>query len=123
MLTIPSDLPAISPFWYIGTPYSKHPKGIHIAFEDACRASAALVEKGYLVYCPIAHSHPIAIHGNIDPYSHDIWLPVDTPFMQMAGGLLIIQMPSWKDSYGLSEEIKNFEKSNKPIKYLQWKEN
>lgn len=114
------ELAGANGFWYIATPYSKYPRGITNAFEEACRVSAWLIEQGVRVYCPIAHTHPIAIHGNIDPLDHKIWIPVDAPLMQAACGLLVVQMESWEESYGIGIEIQAFRDQDKPVRYLAW---
>lgn len=105
-------------FWYIATPYSKFPGGITAAFEGAAREAAALVKAGVPVYSPIAHTHPVALYGDIDPLDHDIWLPADAPFMEAAKGLIVCQMEGWEHSYGIGEEIKAFEAAGKPIVYM-----
>lgn len=106
-------------FWYLATPYSKYPAGIEEAFRLACRATADLIRAGIRVYSPIAHTHPVAIHGGIDPYDHKIWLPADEPFMAAAGGLIVLKAESWEQSYGIGEEIKAFARVGKPIIYME----
>lgn len=120
LLTELRELQGEHGFWYIATPYSKYPAGIHVAFEDACRASAFLIERGVRVYCPIAHTHPIAMHGNIDPLDHKIWIPVDSPLMHSACGLLVVQMPTWELSYGIGVEVEAFKEQSKPVRYAEW---
>lgn len=107
-------------YMYLATVYSKHPKGIHTAFEDAARAAAWFIERDVCVFCPISHTHPIAIHGEIDPKNHDIWIPMDKPFMQLAKGLIVCKMPNWEESVGINIEINEFKKANKPIFYVNW---
>jgi len=109
-----------SGYWYLATPYSKHPGGLDMAFRHACVAAAHCIRLGRRVYCPIAHSHPIAIHGVIDPYDHDIWLPQDQPFMDGADGIIIVQMPGWEESHGISVEIEVFSRAGKPVEYMAW---
>ena len=105
-------------YWYLATPYSKYPGGIEAAFILACRAAADLIRAGVRVYSPIVHTHPIAIHGGIDPYDHKIWLPAATPFLKAATGLLVLRAESWEQSYGIAEEIKAFDHADKPILYM-----
>lgn len=107
-------------FWYVATPYSKYPRGLDAAFEDACKATASLLRMGINVYSPIAHTHPIAKHGGIDPLDHSIWLPADAPMMDAAEGLIVVKMEGWDESYGISEEIKAFRTAGKPIIYVGW---
>lgn len=105
-------------YYYLASPYSKYEHGIVAAWEDICEQAALLIKAGIPIYSPIAHTHPIAVHGEIDPYAHSIWLPADLPLMQAAEGLIVCMMPGWKESYGISEEIKEFEKAGKPIIYM-----
>jgi hypothetical protein len=105
-------------YWYLASPYSKYPGGLDEAFKEVCRAAASLIRAGVRVYSPIAHTHPIAIHGNIDPYDHGIWLPADEPFMKKASGLIVLRAESWEKSYGISVEIEEFRKAGKPIVYM-----
>jgi len=105
-------------FWYLGTPYSKYPRGIQAAYEDACLQQALLIKAGIPVFCPIAHTHGPAIHGGIDPLDHNIWIPADAPFMQAAKGLIVCKMEGWRDSYGLTVEVDYFINHRKPVFYM-----
>jgi hypothetical protein len=105
-------------YWYLASPYSKYAEGIEAAWQHVCEDAALLIRNGVPVYSPIAHTHPIAVHGNIDPYAHDIWLPADEPLMQAAKGLIVDRMQGWEDSYGISVEIAAFTKAGKPIIYM-----
>lgn len=105
---------------YLATPYSRHPAGMECAHHQACRAAGELIRRGARVYSPIAHSHPIALHGGLDPLDHAIWLPQDQAMMDASDELWIVQMPGWDDSYGIEQERKAFQAAGKPIKYLTW---
>jgi hypothetical protein len=107
-------------YWYVASPYSKYPLGTRRAYQDVCEAAAWLLKQGVHVFCPIAHSHPISTYGGIDPESHDIWLPADKPFMDAAVGLIICEMESWEDSYGVGFEIDEFYKAAKPVIFMAW---
>lgn len=106
-------------YWYLGTPYTKYPDGIWKAYEHASRQAGVLVKAGIPVFCPIAHSHPIAIHGDIDPADHDIWLPADRPMMDGAKGLIVCKLPTWEISYGLQHEIEYFSGQGKPVVFME----
>ena len=113
-------LRAICPFVYVATPYSKYPRGMSAAYREASRAAAWLILRGVRVFCPIAHSHPIATYGKLNPADHDIWIPADRPFMEAAGALLVVMMESWHISYGIGVETAFFRNHNKPIHFLRW---
>ena len=105
-------------FLYLATPYSKWPAGIEDAYRMACREAARLMRAGVPVFCPIAHTHGVAIHGGIDPLSHEIWLAADRPLMDAACGLIVVRAQGWEESYGIAEEIKVFKAAGKPILYI-----
>jgi hypothetical protein len=108
----------MSGFWYLATPYSKYPGGIEAAFHLAAENTAHLIRAGVPIYSPIAHTHPIAIHGGIDPLNHSIWLPADAPLMEAASGLIVLTAETWEASYGISVEIAAFKAAGKPIFFM-----
>jgi hypothetical protein len=120
---LPLDIPTIKAtegFWYLGTPYTKYPAGVQIAFEHACIAAAHLVERGVHVFCPIAYTHPVAQHGAIDPVDVEIWLPVEESIMATSQGLIVCKMPTWEESLGLSIEAAYFADRERPIYEMHW---
>ena len=114
MITL-RDLSWTGQLHYLASPYSKYPSGIDDAWREVSYLAARLLERGVPIFCPISHSHPIAKFGGLDPYSHDLWLPADQPLMRACGAMIIAKMNGWDTSYGVSEEIKHFEKAGKPI--------
>lgn len=101
---------------YLATPYTKYLGGnLEQAFIDAAKLTALLLRTGIKVYSPICHTHPIAMHGNLDPRDHSIWLPFDEAMMTAADTLIVAHMPGWQESFGVAHEIKFFEDRRKPI--------
>lgn len=100
---------------YVGTPYSKYPGGLERAFADAARLTARLMQRGLKVYSPIAHTHPLAVYGNIDPYDHAIWLPFDEAIMAKSDAMIVARMLGWAESRGIEHEIEVFSRARKPI--------
>lgn len=103
---------------YLATPYSKYEAGLENAANDAAKVSAKLLQAGVAVYSPIVYTHQLAMHGNIDPLDHSLWLPFDQPFMDACNCLCVAMMDGWKESYGIDHEIKDFTAKNKMIVYL-----
>lgn len=103
------------PLIYLATPYSKHKSGIGAAFIEAAKCAARLVKEKVNVYSPIAHTHPIAIFGGIDPFDHKIWLPFDEVMMNLSAALVVATMEGWRESFGVAHEIEFFAKAGKPI--------
>lgn len=95
--------------YYLASPYTKYGKGIEAAFEDICKIAAKFIADGICVYSPIAHIHPIAVKGGLDPLDNGIWLPFNVPFMrQCDGGLIVAKMDGWDASFGVGLEIRWF---------------
>lgn len=103
------------PLAYLATPFSKYPAGILAGWEDASRLAARLLVAGVKVYSPIAHSYPLAIHGGLDPYDHEIWLPFDEAMMARTDVLIVAHLPSWESSKGIAHEVEFFGRAGKPI--------
>lgn len=103
---------------YLGTPYSKFPGGIEAGFIAACELTAKLLVAGIKIYSPIAHTHPVAIHGKVDPLDHSIWLPFDRAIMNKSDAMVVAMMPTWYDSYGIAYEVDTFRAADKPVFFL-----
>lgn len=103
---------------YVGTPYTKFPAGIEVAFQAACFLTGRLLRAGLKVYSPIAHTHPIAIHGGLDPLDHSIWLPFDAAMMDKADAMIVAMMDTWESSRGVRHEMDAFAAAGKPIYFM-----
>ena len=108
--------------WYMASPYARYKEGHEAAFRDASRAAALLMKRGLAVYSPIVHSHPIAIHGGIDPVNHEFWMNVDSHMMARCDGLAVVMMDGWEHSRGIAHEREAFQLASKPIVYYPWSE-
>jgi hypothetical protein len=106
-----------SNLYYLASPYSKYPAGLNAAFEEVSRIAGDLLKKGVFAYSPIAHSHPIARHGRIDPYDHSIWMPLDFKIAAGCQGLIVAMMEGWEESKGVLMELAHFEQKGLPILY------
>lgn len=105
--------------YYLATPYTKYPGGIEVAFQHACQVAAGLIKDGYKIYSPIAHTHPIALHGGMDALDHSFWLPFDQAMMNACGALIVAKMTGWQESSGVKHEIEVFTEQSKPVVYLE----
>lgn len=112
-----SDLRAFK-LAYLATPYSKYFLGIEAAFVHAAEIAARLLKAGVRVYSPIAHTHPLAVYGHLDPLDHSIWIPFDEAMMNAADALIVARMRGWDESYGVKHEIEFFAQAHKPIIHI-----
>lgn len=114
----PRPMIPLGRLYYVASPYSKYPAGIEQAFRDISAIAARLLRFGYKVFSPIAHTHPIAIYGGIDPLNHDIWLPFDEAIIAKCDGIIVAMMQGWEESHGVNWEIERFKRDGKPVYYF-----
>lgn len=103
------------PLVYVASPYSKYPEGIEAAFREVSRVTGKLLQAGVKGYSPIAHTHPIALYAEIDPYDYDVWLPFDGAMMAASAAMVVVKMTGWDNSFGINHERDVFNAANKPI--------
>ena len=85
-------------------------------FEAVCEAAAALFRRGFLVFSPIAHTHPIAKHGIALGWT--FWQSYDREHIGNCSQVWVLTLDGWKESIGLSHEIEMFKEAGKPIHWL-----
>lgn len=105
-------------FYYFATPYTKYPHGLEKAFELAAVNAAMLLRAGVPIFCPIVHTHPMAMYGNIDPTDAPFWMSTQVPFVRLAEGIIALRAESWKLSHGMTEELREFAREGKKVIYM-----
>jgi len=101
---------------YIAIPYSSVDK--EESFKLANKAAAFYYNKGFIVYSPISHSHPIAIQEDL-PKGFDFWEKIDYEFIDWCDYVVVVKMQGWDKSTGVKKEIEYCKKTNKPFCYLE----
>lgn len=104
---------------YLASPYTDpDPRLMEWRYIQACKASAQLLRDCEIVYCPIAHSHGIALHGCLD---HD-WAQfedMDSYFLALCKRMIILTLPGYDESIGIKAEIAVVRALGKPIEYME----
>jgi hypothetical protein len=103
---------------YLMCPYShSDPKILEQRFEMANKAAVYLMKKGFLVFSPISHSHPIGscLKNTLD---HDFWLKQDRSFIDWADIGVILCIDGWKESKGINMERRWLKKAGKSEMFL-----
>lgn len=102
---------------YLASPYT-HPDAAirEQRFHTVCRAAAALMRSGHMVFSPIAHSHPIAMHGL--PTTWDFWERVDREYLRRCDELVVLTLDGWKQSRGVQAEVRIAGDLGKPVRHL-----
>lgn len=104
---------------YLASPYSAPTANKRTRrFKQVCKKAAELMSEGELVFCPIAHSHPIERIGMPDLKSGDWWLRQDFAILKNCDKLVVYRMDGWDKSYGVGKEIEFAEANSIPIEYI-----
>lgn len=104
---------------YLASPYSHPFRDVrNWRFETVCKKAAELMEEGYQVFCPIAHSHSIEINGFPKLKSGDWWLQQDFAILKHCDKMIVYKMNGWDKSYGVKKEIAFCKKHKIPVEYI-----
>jgi hypothetical protein len=105
---------------YLASPYSNPPPGstLETRFNAVLQHAALLMEQGETVFCPIAHSHPIAdwlpSERRMD---HEFWMKQDLPILRACDKLVVLMLPGWEKSRGVREETAEARRWSKSIEW------
>src|SRR5260370_35643395 len=102
---------------YLASPYSHPDAAIRKQrYHAACRATAEMMREGHIVFCPIAHSHPLVEHGL--PTGWAYWERCDRAFLERGDEVAVLTLDGWQDSIGVQAEIRIATELGKPVRYL-----
>lgn len=103
--------------FYVACPYSHKDKAVMVErWEKVNKFAAKLMAKGWYIYSPISHTHPIAVVGDL-PRGWDFWHGYDTCMISRANGLIVFMIDGWKESTGVQAEIKLAKDYQIPVSY------
>lgn len=108
------------PLVYLASPYSHPDVEVRIErFEAACRAAAHLMREGYHVFSPIAHSHSIALLGDLDPLAGAAWQAQDAPLLAACDEVWVLTLPGWYESKGVRHEMEHAYTARKRVRLME----
>ena len=91
---------------YLASPYNHADPAVREErYLSACRAAAKLMANELNVFSPIAHSHPIAVHGGLDAVDHDFWMRRDLPILRRCNAIMVLCLDGWEQSRGIRCEL------------------
>lgn len=112
---------------YLASPYS--PKGIDDAaaqevikaarFIEAAQAAKWLMENqdDLNVFSPIVHSHVLHLQGMRGDWA--FWQKVDTDYIFLSDMLIILTIPGWRESVGVTAEAEIARRFGMEVLYLR----
>ena len=104
---------------YLASPYTHaDPQVREERYRAACKKAAELMLVGKVIFCPIAHSHPIA-EQMPDGKANDgaFWKHQDEPYLAICDELIVYMLPGWEQSSGVKHEIEVAKQRGIPIHY------
>lgn len=118
-------------FIYLASPYTPLPLAGYTAlpeelselkeerFQLVCKKAAQLMENGHLVFCPIAHSHPIEKYGMDEVHSGEFWLEQDYAVLKCVDEVWVLMLPGYDKSKGIAAEMQFADSMGIPVYYLK----
>ena len=108
-------------FTYLASPYTHADPAVREErYRAACVAAAKLMLAGRVVFCPIAHSHPISDHmPDGCAVDADLWKKQDAPYVALCSAMVVLKLPGWSDSRGVTHEIAVAHKRGIPVEYME----
>jgi Domain of unknown function (DUF1937) len=97
---------------YLAGPYTKGSPEKRVArFHALTFVAAELIRAKRIIYSPITMTHPIdlVMAGNNSTLGSEFWVSFDEAFMEHCSEIVVLTLPGWKDSSGVSREIAYFE--------------
>jgi len=103
---------------YLASPYSHDDTQIRDGrFREVCKWAARFMRAGKLIFSPIAHTHPIAMAGEL-PTGWAFWQKYDHAQLDAASEMWVLMLDGWDKSKGVQGEIEYMKVKGKPIRYI-----
>jgi len=91
---------------YLASPYNHENKDVRVdRANQAAGACSWLMQRGHVVYSPIVHNHAIACLYEL-PTGWDYWGRFDTVMLSRCDEIVVLRIPGWQESKGISAELK-----------------
>lgn len=105
---------------YLASPYSDpDPLVREQRYLAACKATAALMRDGELVFSPIAHSHHVADYLPSDVrMDFDFWQRQDREVLRHCDRLAVLLLEGWDKSKGVTAEIHLAQRLGLRVEYV-----
>jgi len=109
-------------FIYLATPYSdSDPRRMEHRYDMAEEHTAEALKRGYNVFSPIVHNHPLAAKFDM-PRTFDFWHRIDYAILAKASELWVVRLHGWEDSKGIAQEIALAKQLSIPVFFFDFME-
>jgi hypothetical protein len=105
-------------YTYLASPYTSADHTImDERYAAACKTTAWLLNNKVWVYSPIVHCHELAKMFNL-PRDLPFWWDYNRNMLIPAKRLLILVLPGWEDSAGVTQETQFAADMHKPVEFI-----
>lgn len=103
---------------YLASPYSHPDHDVREQrFQLACAAASRLMANGKHVFSPIAHTHPIALAGDL-PKNWEYWKSYDQRMLRCCDEIHVLLLDGWQESVGVAAEMEIAKAIGLPLFYM-----
>lgn len=105
--------------YYLASPYS-HPMDElkNLRYEAVNRVGAILCKKNLIIIEPIAMCHSKSLQYDL-PTGYEYWKTRDRTFVKLStGGVIVLCIPGWRESVGVSDEVHYARELGHEVYYL-----
>lgn len=104
---------------YLAAPYSHPDESVRESRFLIINAEAShlMRDRGLRIFSPISHSHSIAVAGGL-PGDWDFWESFDRAILNVCFKMIVLTLPGWQESKGVTAEIALAKEMGIPIEYL-----
>lgn len=111
--------PKFSGITYLACPYShKIPEIMDFRFRAVTMYAGELIQRGHVVFSPISHSHEMAKYIDSECSTDwTFWEKQDFAFLELSSRLIVLALPGWAESRGVTAEVNKAIDLGIPIEY------
>ena len=109
------------PLHYLACPYTHQDKEVmRNRFKTVTDAAVNLLNQGVYVFSPISYNAPWEEYDL--PHTFSFWEQFDKSFIARMDSIIVLTIDGWKESVGVTEEIKFAEDLRIPVYYCTLEE-
>lgn len=107
-----------SKLYYLASPYSHQNKLVmNIRYEIVIYAASRLTAEGFRLLEPIAMCHEQSSRYEL-PQGYEFWKTRDRSFIDLCDAVMVLTIPGWEESVGVTDEIEYAYSLGKDVFYL-----
>lgn len=113
--------PGLGPqLYYLASPFTNADPRIQESNRIwVSRKAGELIEKGIYVISPIAHNLAVIKETGAMGTGWDKWREHDLAILRKCDKVLVLKLPGWEQSVGVTDEVKIAKELNIPVEYIE----